>query len=167
MQSLDIISVNLWHILISLCNLLLLFLILKKFLFGPVKKAMAKREDAIAARYSAAEEAKEAANADREQWAEKMRGANAEAESILKKATATADRRSESILSDARSQADGILRQARVDAELEQRKAEAGIKQELVGLSSALTSKLLSREINAEDHKELIDEFLDEIGDAS
>ena len=167
MQSLDVISVNLWNILISLCNLFLLFLAFKKFLFGPVKKALAKRENAIAEQYSAAEDAKRAAEEDRMLWEEKMRDADAEADSIIKQATATADRRSENILADAKVQADGIVRQAKADAELEQRKAQAGIRQELAGLSSALTGKLLSREINPEDHRELIDEFLNELGDAS
>ena len=42
-QNLDIISVNIWQILISLINLLLLFLIIKKFLYKPVKKFIAQR----------------------------------------------------------------------------------------------------------------------------
>ena len=40
MQNLDVISINLWQVLISLCNLLLLFLILKKFLYQPVRKLL-------------------------------------------------------------------------------------------------------------------------------
>ena len=44
MQTLDVISVNLWQILISLINLFLLFLILKKFLFKPVKKVLDQRQ---------------------------------------------------------------------------------------------------------------------------
>ena len=40
MPSLDVISINLWQILISLCNLLILFLILKKFLYKPVRRVM-------------------------------------------------------------------------------------------------------------------------------
>ena len=43
-QSADVITVNLWQIIISLCNLLIIFLIIKKFLFKPVKAAMAKRQ---------------------------------------------------------------------------------------------------------------------------
>ena len=58
MQSLEVISVNIWHILISLCNLLILFLIVKRFLFKPVKKALEKRDADIGERYSAANEAK-------------------------------------------------------------------------------------------------------------
>ena len=42
MQSLDVISVNIWQIVISLANLALLFLLLKKFLYQPVKRMLAK-----------------------------------------------------------------------------------------------------------------------------
>ena len=47
MQTLEIISINIGQILISLCNLVLLFLALKKFLFQPVKKALAQRQEAL------------------------------------------------------------------------------------------------------------------------
>ena len=40
MQSLDVISINLWQMLISLCNLVILYAILKKFLYKPVRKAL-------------------------------------------------------------------------------------------------------------------------------
>ena len=44
LQPLDVISVNLWHILISLLNLVILFLVVKKFLFKPVKELFARRQ---------------------------------------------------------------------------------------------------------------------------
>jgi len=43
MPTLDVISVNIWSILISLCNLLILFFIIKKFLYKPVRKMLAER----------------------------------------------------------------------------------------------------------------------------
>ena len=43
-QTLDVISVNLWQIIISLCNLLIMFWILKKFLFRPVQNIIAQRQ---------------------------------------------------------------------------------------------------------------------------
>ena len=61
MQSLDIISVNLWQILISLANLVILFLILKKFLYGPVTKMLAKRREEIDTQYTEAETANKSA----------------------------------------------------------------------------------------------------------
>ena len=45
------------------------------------------------------------------------------------------------------------------------KKAEEGIKKEIVEVSTALANKLLEREINAEDHRELIDSFIEKIGD--
>ena len=44
MQSLEVISFNLWQMLISLANLVILFWILKRFLFKPVKKVLAQRQ---------------------------------------------------------------------------------------------------------------------------
>ena len=47
----------------------------------------------------------------------------------------------------------------------ERQKAAAGIKQEIVEVSGALAEKLLEREINQQDHRALIDSFIEEIGD--
>ena len=57
MQSLDVISVNIWQILISLCNLVILFLILKKFLFKPVQKVTQTRRAELDDIYSEAKAA--------------------------------------------------------------------------------------------------------------
>ena len=65
MQSLEVISVNLWQILISLLNLLILFLLFKKFLFKPVNKMLAKRQSEIDSKYEAADSAKRAAEEDK------------------------------------------------------------------------------------------------------
>ena len=56
MQSLEVISVNFWQILISLLNLLILFLLFKKFLFKPVNNMLAKRQSEIDAKYEEAED---------------------------------------------------------------------------------------------------------------
>ena len=47
MQSLDVISVNVWQILFSLANLLLLFILIKKLLFKPVKNVLDKRQESL------------------------------------------------------------------------------------------------------------------------
>lgn len=165
MQSLEVISVNIWQILISLCNLLLLFLILKRFLYKPVKRVLAQRKAALDSQYAAAEEAERSAEASKQAWEEKMKSAQAEADHLLKKATATADRRSEQIVSDAKEKADGIVRQAEAQAALEHKKAEAGIKREIVDVSAVLTEKMLGREIKTEDHRAMIDSFIEGIGE--
>lgn len=165
LQNLDVISVNLWQILVSLCNLLIIFLILKHFLYRPVKRILAQRQAELDGQYAAAQEAQDRADADRRAWNEKMQTADAEAAQILKKATERADRRSEQIVSDARGRANSIIREAEMQATLEQRKAQSEIKQEIVDISALLTEKMLQREINTEDHRAIIDSVLLDIGE--
>ncbi len=165
MQSLGVISVNLWQILISLLNLLLLFLLFKKFLFRPVNNMLAKRQSEIDERYNAADEAKRVAEEDRLFWDEKIGTVKAETDEMIKKAQDSAKRQGDTIVSKAKEQADGIIRQAETQAQLEMKKAEDGIKREIVEVSTALANKLLEREINADDHRDLIDSFIEKIGD--
>ena len=165
MQSLDIISVNLWQILISLANLVLLFLMLKKFLYKPVTKMLQERRDQIDKDYSDASLAKQSAEAKDAELTERLVGAKAEAESIINEAADIAKARGDKIVEDARVTADGIRRQAEVDARLERKRMNETIKEEIVEVSTALAEKMLEREVNADDHKALIDDFIDKIGE--
>lgn len=165
MQNLDVISINLWQVLISLCNLLLLFLILKKFLYQPVRKMLAQRKAQLDEQYRKAEQAQQAAEENRQTYERQLADAHAQAEQILQTATGQADHRAERIVADAREKADGIVREAQTQAALEQKKARAGIKQEIVDVSAALAAKLLEREINPADHRALIDAAIADVGE--
>ena len=165
MQTLGVISVNLWQILISLLNLLILFLLFKKYLYKPVNKMLEKRKSEIDARYDEADEAKRLAEEDKSLWNEKIGTVKAETDEMIKKAQESARHQGDTIVAKAKEQADGIIRQAQTQAELEMQKAQEGIKKEIVEVSTALANKLLEREINAEDHRDLIDSFIEKIGD--
>lgn len=165
MQTLDIISVNLWNILISLANLALIFWVVKKFLFGPVKKLLAERQADIDHQYAAAAEAQRAADESRDAWESKLKGADDEAARIIKDASDTAKYRAEQILRDADEQSDGMIRRAKSEAELERKRAEDGMRREIVGVSTAIAEKMLAREVNEKDHRALIDDFIDKIGE--
>lgn len=165
MQSLEVISVNIWDILISLLNLLLIFIIFKRFLYKPVRKFLDKRKAAIDADYSDAKEAKDAANAEKEAYEAKMKNAQNEADEMIKSAAATADRRSAKIIDDAKTKADGLIRQAHGEIELEKKKAADDIRREIADVSMLISEKVLEREINEDDHREFIDSFIEGIGE--
>ena len=167
MQTLDVISVNIWQILISLTNLTLLFLGIKHFLFKPVKNVLDQRQKELDDQYAAAADAEQKANENRLAWEDKLSTANAEADAILQSATDNAKYRGEKIVAAAKERAEGIVRTAKSEAELERQKATDGIKREIVEVSGALAEKMLGREINADDHRVLIDSFLEEIGDGN
>lgn len=164
-QSADVITVNLWQIIISLCNLLIIFLIIKKFLFKPVKAAMAKRQASIDKQLDDAAKAKSEADKSRAKWEKTLAGANDEADEIIRDAERSASRRGEMIMADAKEKADEIVRRAEEDAALSRRRAEEDIKREIADVSVALTGKMLEKEITEGDHRKLIDSFIREIGE--
>lgn len=165
MQSLEVISINVWDVLISLANLAILFFLIKKFLYKPVKKVIAARQAAIAKEYAEAEAARTSAETARAEYAQKLSGAQDEVDSMLEQAAVNATRRGERIVADAQGKADGIIRQAQTEAEMEKKKAQATIRREITDVSAALAEKLLGREMSQDDHKAMIDSFLDGIGD--
>ena len=164
-ESLDVISVNLWQLVVSLANLALLFWIVKKFLYQPVKRMLEAREQSIQKDYDDAAVAREQALNDKQKYEEQLSDAKADADGIIQSAVNLAKMRENEILEKAKSDADVIVRQAKEDAQLEMTKAEESIKREIVDVSTVLTSKILEREINSDDHKQIIDSFIEEIGD--
>ena len=163
MQNLSVISVNIWQILISMVNLLILTLIIKKFLYKPVKKIMDARRAAIDEDYAQAKTAREEAEQTRQNYEEAMAAAKMTGDQIIADANRTAEFRSNEIVAEARERASEIRRQAEADAVLERKKAEDEMKHEIANVSAQLTGKLLQREINEEDHRTLIDSFLNDL----
>ena len=165
MGNLQIVSFNLWQVLISLANLTILYLGLKKFLYKPVKAVLENRKAAIAKDYAEAEAARNSANAAREEYAAKLATAHTTADEIIHEATVVANRRGEKIVAEAHQKADEIVRQGELEASMEKKKAMETIRQDITDVSAAMTEKLLGREMSAADHRSMIDEFLKGVGE--
>ena len=149
-QSLDVISVNLWQTLISLANLTVIYIIIKKIFYNDYMEAKNSKEEAYASKLK---------------YENSLKSAKDEAEEILKDARETAKTRGEKIVEEARAEAGEIVRRAESEAELTIKKAADGIKREIVDVSGVLAEKIIGREINTDDHRELIDSFIREMGD--
>ena len=162
-EYLELISLNIWHIIATIFNLLILTLILKKFLFAPVQKILAERKGEVDTLYSDAEQAKETAEADKKLYTDKLKSAQAEADSIIKTASQRADKLGDEIIADAKSKAADTVRKAEADIELEKKKAMNELKNEISEISVTIAENVVSKEINAEDHRELIDSFIEQL----
>ena len=160
-EYLELISLNIWHIVVTIANLLLLMLILKKFLWKPVKKIMAERQGQVDTIYKNAEDARDAAERDRKLYDEKLRNAQSEAETIVKAATQRADRLGDEIIANAKTKAEETLKKAEADIEQEKKKAMNDLKNEISESSVQVAENVVKREINEEDHRELIDSFIE------
>ena len=75
--------------------------------------------------------------------------------------------RSEAMIQEAQTQAAGIKAKAEADIAQEKKKAVNDIKNEIGGIAMDIAGKVIEREISEEDHKKLIDEFIENVGEAS
>lgn len=162
-EYLELISLNIWHIVATIGNLLILTWILKKFLWKPVTNMLEQRKREVDCIYQEAEDAKRVAEQDRLEYRAKLDGADEEAAEIVRAATARADRLSESIIDDAKSKASDTLRRAEAEIELEKKRAMNELKDEISSISMQIAENVVGREMNEDDHRELIDSFIDEL----
>ena len=162
-ESLELISLSIWHIAASIANLLLLTWILKKFLFKPVQKMLAERQGQVDELYREAETSRAKAEEDKTLYAEKLDGAVQEAESIVRSAAQRADRQSDEILADANRRAAETVKQAEAEIELAKKKAMDELKSEVADISVQIAENVVRRELNEDDHRELIDSFIDNL----
>ena len=123
------------------------------------------RQSTIDGQYQDAEKAKEEALSDKQAYEEKLSHAQKEADTLIQSAVLSAQNRETEILTEAKEKADSIRRQAETDAQLEMKKAEQKVKEEIVSVGTLIAGKMLEREINPEDHKKMIDSLIDEIGE--
>ena len=159
-------GVNPWTALFVLLNTLTIFFVAKKFLFVPVMNIIAERQKEIDDMYSDAGAARSNARALEAEYNAKLSDAMAESDRIVKDAVVRAQRREEDIIRQAGIEAQAIVDKAVADAALEKKKAINDAKDEISGISMAIAEKVVERQLTADDQHKLIDQFIDNLGDA-
>ena len=162
-----LITLDRWTFLAQICNLMIQLFIFKKLLLEPVRKVIAQRKAKADSQIEEARQLRAKAEAMKAEYEANMRSARAEANQIVAAAQKTAAARSEEMLNEARTQAAALKQKAEADIAQERRKAVNEVKDEIGGMAIEIASKVVEREIREADHKALIDEFIQNVGEAS
>ena len=160
-------GVNPWTALFTLLNFLLVLYVGKRFLYGPVMKMIQDRQNEIDDMYAKADAAKTDAAKLRDTYQQQLSQAQSESDRIVKEATLRAQSREEEILRKAAADADAIRDKAIADIAQEKKKAVNDAKNEISGLAMAIAGKVVERELTQADQSELIDRFIQDLGDPS
>ena len=161
----SLVTVNPVTLIAQICNLFLQLLIVKIFFLDKIKAIIDQRREAADKQITEAETAKSEALAIKQTYEQNMLEAKAKADDLLMTAQRTANSRSEEIISQAQQQAAQIKSKAAADIELEKKKALNEAKNEISDLAMAIAGKVVARELNAGDQADMIDRFIDELGD--
>ena len=151
-----------WTILFSLINILVLFLFLKKFLFGRVNAMLDERARLVQEEMDKAREEAQQAEKLRLDYEHAMSDAKDEARRIIIDAQKNANAQSAAITQQAQEEAGRIVESARQELALERERSVASAQNEIVSLAMEAAEKVLGREIDDDANRAIMDAFLDE-----
>ncbi len=162
-----LITLDGWTFLAQICNLMIQLVIFKKFLLKPIRQVIADRKAKADSEIADAQKMRTEAEAMKAEYEQNLQNARTEANQIVAAAQKTATARSEEIVGEARAQAAALKQKAEADIAQERKKAVNEVKDEIGGIAMEIASKVVEREISEKDHKDLIDEFIKNVGEAS
>ena len=152
-------------ILIAGSFLLLIFLV-KKYAWGNITSVLDERAEKISSDIDGAEEARKKAEELASKREAELAGSRTEAKTIIENAKGTAEKTRADILAEAKLEAGRLKEKA--NQEIAQNKAEAlqSVKGDVADLTISLAEKILSKNLDSQAHKELIDQYIDQLGEA-
>ena len=159
------VGVNFWTMLFAWCNLIILYFVLKKILFKPIKNMIDSRQQEVDDMYSNAERKENEASMLKSEYESRLESAREESEELLKSAHRRATLKEEEILRDAKAEAARIIERANTESELEKRRIINEVKDEVSDMAIGIAKAVIEREVSEEEHRQLIDSFIDGIGD--
>lgn len=160
-----LVDLQLWQIILTICNTIILFLVLRWKLFTPVKEFMENRSKEIELSIVQAEQMKKDASDILENYQTKISEAQTQGREIIEDARKNAQKRADEIIQSASEESAKIKEKALKDIEMEKEKALRSIKGEVADMAMLATEKLINKSIDGEASKNLIDEVINEIGD--
>jgi F-type H+-transporting ATPase subunit b len=162
----ELVTINV-TLIFQIINTLILFGALSYFLFKPVKAAIEKRQDLIADQLDTAKNKNTEAEGLITEYKGKLQGIEEEGRILIHEASVKAENRASEIIKNAEKEAELIKKRAEKEIEREKLKAVNELKEDIVSLSLLAASKVLEKDIDESKHKDLIGQFLNEVGDAS
>ena len=147
----------------NLINTLILYKIIKKFLFQPVNKMINDRKADIEKDYNDANDALSKADDLKRSYEIKLNQSDEEAKAIINNAKNRADFKYQEIVSEAKNQADNIMKRADEEIKLASQKAIDNIKNEVADMVVLTASKVINKELDKQGHEQLIESFLEEV----
>ena len=165
MQTQELVTIVPWTFIAQICNLFIQIFLIKKFLYKPIKEVIAKRRALATEELDKARISNEEAEKLKAEYEADIARAKDEANEIISSANRTAIRKSDEIIANANKEAMAIRNKAENDIELERKAAVNEIKDEIGSMAVDIAAKVIEREVNEKDHKKLIDEFIENVGD--
>ena len=134
--------------------------LMSRYAFPKLNELLDERREAIQGQMEAAEEAKQAAAAEREAFQAQLADAKGEANRVIEEAKQTAEQMRRDIVAKAESEAEAVKARAQADVNAERERLIGELRTEVGQVAVALASKIVDRELDASAHQDLVDEYI-------
>ncbi len=146
----------------SILNFLLLTALLTFFLYRPIRKFMADRQDRIKRSLEEAAQSRTDTANMKEEYEARLAQASREAQDIIEKAVVQGERSQAEILEAARKEAKTILEQARAEARRERQAAFEALRDDIVGLVISAATAVAGKNTDSADDEAMVRRLIEE-----
>lgn len=160
-------NISFWNMAGVVIEVLLLYICLKKFLFGRIESVQEKRREMIDGQIQSARAKNAEALELKNQYETRMAAVREESDQMIEKARKNAQFEYDRILKQANSEAGSMLDKARLNIELEREKAMREMESQVADLALAAASKIIGEKAGAENDRLLYDQFLEKAGESN
>ncbi len=136
-------SLDVWNLLFTVINVLVLYLLMKKFLFKPVLAVLEKRKEMIAANMEEARKSQQEAEELKADYEERLSAAKEEAQQIVHNARELAEQERTGILEKTRAESEQMIEKAKAVIVSEQEQAQQEAKEEIAKLAVLAARKII------------------------
>ena len=144
----------------TIINLVVLYLLLRHFLFKPVMGIMDKRKKIIEDGLKNAQDAQSDAKKMKQEYEDALKGAKQESAQIIENARSAAKNEYDRIVGEAGDKAGNIIESAKETVRVEREQTMKELQGEIAGLAVASAAKIVGRTAD----EDLYDQFLKEVG---
>ena len=157
-------EINFTALITQAISFAILVFVLGKFAFKPINNMIDERQQGIQNTLNQIAEDRKAMEASRAEYEQRLAGIEAEAREKIACAVRQSQEEAAAIMATAREEAGAQRERALADIDQERKKAVAEIRAQMADLAVIAASKVLEREITPAVHRELISDFIGEVG---
>lgn len=150
----------------QIINFLIIYFVLKRFLFGPITEMMDKRTKGIQDSIAEAENRNKEAMELKAEYENKINEIKKERNLIIEEASRKAEERGNEIIKAAEVEAEKIKERGRQEIMRERQKAANELKEQISTMAIMAASKVIEKELNQQAHEKMIEKFIEEVGEA-
>lgn len=153
------------NLVFTIINLLIIYFIVAKFLFKPIKNILAKRQEEIDKQYAGAKEAEIQALELKKQYEDSAKQIADEKAAAVNEARTKAGEEYDRIIADAKAEADKLVDNARKLAHMEQEKSVRQAQEQIADLVVEAAAKVVASGQGSAADRELYNQFLAKTGE--